>query len=49
VPRTWAALARNKGVRLAIEACGSQLVHNVSALPRLVDAVGDVVGANLDP
>jgi sugar phosphate isomerase/epimerase len=45
-----AALARDKGVRLAIEACGSQLVYNVSTLFRLIDAAGDdVVGANLDP
>jgi sugar phosphate isomerase/epimerase len=45
-----AALARDKGVRLAIEACGSQLVYNVSTLLRLIDAAGDdVVGANLDP
>jgi sugar phosphate isomerase/epimerase len=45
-----AAFARDKGVRLAIEACGSQLVYNVSTLLRLIDAAGDdVVGANLDP
>jgi sugar phosphate isomerase/epimerase len=45
-----AAFARDKGVRLAVEACGSQLVHSVSTLFRLIDAVGDdVVGANLDP
>jgi sugar phosphate isomerase/epimerase len=45
-----AALARDKGVRLAIEACGSQLVYSVSSMFRLLDAVGDdVVGANLDP
>jgi sugar phosphate isomerase/epimerase len=45
-----AAFARDKGVRLAVEACGSQLVHSVSTLLRLIDAVGDdVVGANLDP
>jgi sugar phosphate isomerase/epimerase len=45
-----AALARDKGVRLAIEACGSQLVYSVSTMFRLIDAVGDdVVGANLDP
>ena len=41
---------RDKGVRLAIEACGSQLVYNVSTMQRLIDAAGaDVVGANLDP
>jgi sugar phosphate isomerase/epimerase len=45
-----AAFARDKGVRLAIEACGGQLVYNVSTMLRLIDAVGDdVVGANLDP
>ena len=45
-----AALARDKGVRLAIEACGSQLVYSVSSMFRLLHAVGDdVVGANLDP
>jgi sugar phosphate isomerase/epimerase len=45
-----AAFAKDKGVRLAIEACGSQLVHSVSTMLRLIDAVGDdVVGANLDP
>jgi sugar phosphate isomerase/epimerase len=45
-----AASARDKGVRLAIEACGGQLVYNVSTLLRLIDAAGDdVVGANLDP
>jgi sugar phosphate isomerase/epimerase len=45
-----AAFARDKGIRLAVEACGSQLVHNVSTMIRLIEAVGDdVVGANLDP
>lgn len=45
-----AAFARDHGVRLAIEACFSQLVYNVSTMLRLIDAVGDdVVGANLDP
>jgi sugar phosphate isomerase/epimerase len=45
-----AALARDKGVRLAIEACGGQLVYNVSTMFRLIEAAGnDVVGANLDP
>lgn len=48
--RELAAFARDRGVRLAIEACGGQLVHNVSGLLRLIDAVGDdVLGANLDP
>jgi sugar phosphate isomerase/epimerase len=45
-----AAFARDHGVRLAVEACGSQLVHTVSSLQRLIDHAGaDVVGANLDP
>jgi sugar phosphate isomerase/epimerase len=45
-----AEFARDRGVRLAIEACGGQLVYNVTTMLRLIDAVGDdVVGANLDP
>jgi sugar phosphate isomerase/epimerase len=45
-----AEFARDAGVRLAIEACGGQLVYNVTTMLRLIDAVGDdVVGANLDP
>lgn len=45
-----AAFARDHGIRLAVEACGSQLVHNVSTLQRLADATDrTVVGANLDP
>jgi sugar phosphate isomerase/epimerase len=45
-----AAFARDKGVKLAVEACGGQLVHNTSTMQRLIDATGaDVVGANLDP
>lgn len=52
--RDLAAFAHEHGVRLAVEACGAQLVHDVSGLLRLVehvaDAVGEgVVGANLDP
>src|SRR3954452_20919162 len=34
--RELAALARDKGVRLAIEACGSQLVYSVSSMFRLL-------------
>ncbi|WP_252189830.1 MULTISPECIES: sugar phosphate isomerase/epimerase [unclassified Rhodococcus (in: high G+C Gram-positive bacteria)] len=42
-----AAFARDHGVKLAVEACGGQLVHNVSTMLRLIDSVGDtVVGAN---
>jgi sugar phosphate isomerase/epimerase len=45
-----AAVARDKGVKLAVEACGGQLVHNTSTMLRLIDATdSDVVGANLDP
>jgi sugar phosphate isomerase/epimerase len=45
-----AAYARDKGVKLAVEACGGQLVHSTSTVQRLIDATGgDVVGANLDP
>jgi sugar phosphate isomerase/epimerase len=45
-----AAYARDKGVKLAVEACGGQLVHNASTMLRLIEATGgDVVGANLDP
>jgi sugar phosphate isomerase/epimerase len=45
-----AAFARDKGVRLAVEACGGQLVHSTSTMLRLIEATGgDVVGANLDP
>ncbi len=48
--RGLVAYARHHGVRLAIEACFSQLVYNPSTMLRLIDAVGhDVVGANLDP
>lgn len=35
--------------RLALELRGNQLVYNVPTLMRLRAAVGDVVGANLDP
>jgi sugar phosphate isomerase/epimerase len=48
--RELAGFARDRGVRLAIEACFNQLVYNPSTLLRLVDAAGDdVIGANLDP
>lgn len=44
------AFARDRGVRLAVEACFSQLVYNASTMLRLIETVGDdVVGANLDP
>jgi sugar phosphate isomerase/epimerase len=42
--------ARNAGVRLAVEACGGQLVHNVTSMQRLIrETDAEVVGANLDP
>lgn len=45
-----AAFARDKGVKLAVEACGGQLVHSTLTMLRLIEATGgDVVGANLDP
>ncbi|MDQ4491966.1 sugar phosphate isomerase/epimerase [Sinomonas sp. ASV486] len=45
-----AEYARTRGVRLAVEMHGRQLVFNVATMLRLRDAVGeDVVGANLDP
>lgn len=48
--RELAAFARDQGVRLAVEACGGQLVHNVTGMRRLIEATDDeVVGANLDP
>jgi hypothetical protein len=33
-----AAFARDKGVKLAVEACGGQLVHSVSTMLRLIEA-----------
>jgi sugar phosphate isomerase/epimerase len=45
-----ADLARSCGVdRIALELHGNQLVYNVPGLLRLRDAVGPVIGANLDP
>ncbi|MFT3660835.1 MAG: sugar phosphate isomerase/epimerase [Gordonia sp. (in: high G+C Gram-positive bacteria)] len=45
-----AEFARARGVRLAVEMHGHQLVYNPATLLRLREAVGaDVVGANLDP
>ena len=42
--------ARGAGVtRLALELHGNHLVYNVPTLLRLREAVGDTVGANLDP
>ena len=45
-----AALARENGVeKIALELHGSQCVYNVPSLLKLRQAVGPVVGANLDP
>jgi sugar phosphate isomerase/epimerase len=45
-----AAYARDQGVgKLCLELHGYQNVYNVATLQRLRDAVGDTVGANLDP
>jgi sugar phosphate isomerase/epimerase len=48
--RDLTAYARNHGVdKLCLELHGHQNVYNVATLDRLRDAVGEVVGANLDP
>lgn len=48
--RDLASFAQKRGVRLAVEMIGSQLVFNVATMLRLRDAVdSDVVGCNLDP
>lgn len=45
-----ASLAQEHGVeRIALELHGNQCVYNVPSLLRLRAAVGDVIGANLDP
>jgi sugar phosphate isomerase/epimerase len=45
-----AAFSRDRGVRLAVEACFNQLVYSSSTMLRLIENAGeDVVGANLDP
>lgn len=45
-----AAFARECGVeRIALELHGNQCVYNVPSLRRLREAVGPVIGANLDP
>ena len=44
------ALAREHGVeRIALELHGNQCVYNVPSLAKLREAVGPVIGANLDP
>jgi sugar phosphate isomerase/epimerase len=48
--RDLAELAAANGVeRLAVELHGNQLVYNVPSLLRLRQAIGPIVGANLDP
>ncbi len=44
-----AAEARRRGVRVAVEMHANQLVYNVPGLLRLRAAVGETVGANVDP
>jgi sugar phosphate isomerase/epimerase len=45
-----AALARENGVeRIALELHGNQCVYNVPSLLKLRQAIGPVIGANLDP
>lgn len=45
-----AALARDCGVtRIALELHGNQCVYNVPSLLRLREAIGPIIGANLDP
>jgi sugar phosphate isomerase/epimerase len=41
--------ARRRGIRIAIEMHANQLVYSVPGLLRLRAAVGETVGANLDP
>lgn len=48
----WGALAEEaarRGVRIAVEMHANQLVYNVPTLLQLREAVGDGVGANMDP
>jgi sugar phosphate isomerase/epimerase len=48
----WGALAQEaqrRGVRIAVEMHANQLVYNVPGLLKLREAVGETVGANLDP
>jgi len=48
--RDLTAFARGHGVtRICLELHGHQNVYNVATLKRLRDAVGETVGANLDP
>lgn len=47
--RDLVAFAQPRGVRFAVEMHGKQLVYNAATLLRLREAVGETVGANLDP
>lgn len=47
--RDLVALAEENGVTLALELHGQQAVYNVPSLSQLREAVGERVGANLDP
>ncbi len=47
--RQLAGFAQEHGVRLALEMHANQLVYNAPTLLRLREAVGPVVGANMDP
>ncbi|MEB3372427.1 sugar phosphate isomerase/epimerase family protein [Saccharopolyspora mangrovi] len=47
--RQLAAFAQEHEVRLAVEMHANQLVYNAPTLLRLREAVGPVVGANMDP
>jgi sugar phosphate isomerase/epimerase len=44
-----AAEAQRRGVRIAVEMHANQLVYSVPGLLKLREAVGDTVGANVDP
>lgn len=48
--KALSAMARDNGVeRIALELHGFQLAYNAETLLRLRDAVGDIIGVNLDP
>ena len=44
-----AKIARDNGVRIGIEMVPNCVVYNVETLLKLRDAVGETIGANLDP
>jgi sugar phosphate isomerase/epimerase len=47
--REHAKIASDHGVRICVEMCPADVVHNPEGLLRLRDAVGPSIGANLDP